>query len=121
MAHRHEASFCAWLAADEEVKSFSDVEDNVAAELSEYMDTWSYKEMDDCIWLYLLSFDCIPVVACCIQLCSNMQICVFVNGSRIQDSRLAWVWGRTVSSSVGLSLKICRVAIRMQTADCTVI
>ena len=55
IAHRHEASFCAWLAADKEVKSFSDVEDNLAAKLSEYEDTWCYKVMDDSIWLYLLS------------------------------------------------------------------
>ena len=85
-------SFTDWLSSDE-VKVFSDVTDNLLAKLEQYMQQWNYKLMDDCVWFYLLSFHCVPCVTCCIQLCSNLNVCVFVNGARLHDNQLAWILG----------------------------
>ena len=65
--------------------------------MDQYLQEWRWKVLTDCMWLYLVNFDFCPCVVCCIKVCRDMTVSVYVNGVREHDSRFTWALGTDCS------------------------
>jgi len=96
--------FHEWLSSDE-VAAFEDLVDNLEEKMAQYLRQWSWKVLTDCMWLYLVNFELCPCVVCCVKVCRDMTVSVYVNGVREHDSRFTWVFGTDCSMKLWSQLE----------------
>jgi hypothetical protein len=73
---RHEQSVTNWIKSDE-IDTFSAVCDTFQDRLSDYLKDWNWKRHDEYLCLYIVNFDNVPYVSCCVKILYDLSVSVF--------------------------------------------